>query len=217
MIGWLRQQLEGLGGRGRVMATEQQGPPDPEASPEDLPTGWMQGPEFFGAAFRKHHEDQLRGYMNAATKQLYQNWQDPVLPYHYDVLAIARQFLDADKDDVAVIMAQTACEIATDDIITVLLRRHNLADGIRAWVNDQIARSTTLKHDMLYKLYRALSGDELRQDQKTLWEAYVRRADLRNAIVHTGAHAVKAQAVEACNSALELIHHFEAVNARAVK
>jgi hypothetical protein len=70
---------------------------------------------------------------------------------------------------------------------------------------------------MLYKLYRALSGDELRQDQKTLWEAYVRRADLRNAIVHTGAHAVKAQAVEACNSALELIHHFEAVNARAVK
>jgi hypothetical protein len=200
------------------MATEQQGPPDPEARPEDLPpTGWMQGPEFFGSVFRKHHEDQLRGYMTAVTRQLYQTWQDPVLPYHYGVLASARDFLDADKDDVAVIMAQTACEIATDDIMTVLLRRQDLSDGIRAWVNDQIERSTTLKDDRLYKLYRALSGDELRKDQTALWEAYKRRAELRNAIVHTGAHAVKAQAVEACNTALDLIHHFEAVHARVVK
>jgi len=44
-----------------------------------------------------------------------------------------------------------------------------------------------------------------------------RRAELRNAIVHTGAHAVKAQAVEACDTALDLIHHFEAVHARVVK
>jgi len=208
----------GAGEGGRVMATEQQGPPAPEGRPEDLPpTGWMQGPEALGAAFRKHHENQLRGYMTAVTRQLYQTWQDPVLPYHYDVLASARDFLDADKDDVAVIMAQTACEIATDDIMAVLLRRQDLSDGIRAWVNNQIERSTTLKDDRLYNLYRALSGDELRQDQKALWEAYVRRAALRNAIVHTGAHAVKAQAVEACDTALDLIHHFEAVHARVVK
>jgi hypothetical protein len=44
------------------------------------------------------------------------------LPYHYDVLAAARQLLDADKDDVAVIMAQTAREIATDDIIRTLMQ-----------------------------------------------------------------------------------------------
>jgi len=137
-----------------------------------------------------------------------------VLPYHYDVLASARSFLAADKYDVAVIMAQTACEIATDDVITVLLRRQNFSEGILAWINRQIEWSTTLKNDKLYSLYRALSGDELQKDQKALWEAYVRRADLRNDIVHTGAHAMKEQAVEACDTALDLFHHFEAVHAR---
>ncbi len=108
---------------------------------------------------------------------------DPVrLGLVYDVLAIARQFLDADKDDVAVIMAQTACEIATDDLITTLLRHHDLTDGIRAWMSAQIERITTLKSNTLYDLYRALSGDELRRDLQTLWEAYERRADLRRAL-----------------------------------
>ena len=132
----------------------------------------MERPEVFGAAFRKHHEDQLRGYMSAATKHLYQDWQDPVLPYHYDVLAIARQFLDADKDDVAVIMAQTACEIATDDIISALLRRRALSDEVRAWIDARIERITTLKSHMLYDLYLALSGDDFRREQKALWQAY---------------------------------------------
>jgi len=82
-------------------------------------------------------------------RQSYRNWQDPVLPYHYAILAIARDFLDADKDDVAVIMAQTASEIATDDIITVLLRRQNFSEEILAWINRQIEWSTTLKNEKL--------------------------------------------------------------------
>ena len=183
------------------MATEHQRP----GRPEDLPpTGWMQGPEFFGTTFRKHPP--------GPSSQIH----EPVLPYHYDVLASARSFLAADKYDVAVIMAQTACEIATDDVITVLLRRQNLSDGILAWINKQIESRTTLKDDRLYGLDRALSCDELRKDQKALWEAYVRRADLRNDIVHAGAHAVKGQAVEACDTALDLFHHFEAMHACVV-
>ncbi len=82
-------------------------------------------------------------------------------------------------------MAQTACEIATDDLITTLLHHHDLTDGIRAWISAQIERITPLKSNTLYDLYRALSGDELRRDQQTLWEAYERRADLRNEIVDT--------------------------------
>jgi hypothetical protein len=187
---------------------------------EELPPpGGMQRQETFDAVFRRHHEELLRGYIIAQTSQLYQRGATIVLPYHYDVLAVARQFLDADRDDVAVIMAQTACEIATDDIVTMLLRHHDLPTAIEAWISGRIerSRSTTLKSDTLYDLYRALSGDELRRDQKALWEACVRRADLRNDIVHTGAHATKPQAVEACDTALDLIHHFEAVRARVVK
>ncbi len=201
------------------MATEQQGPSAPEGRPEDvLPPGWMQRGETFDAVFRQHHAEQLRAYMTAVTSQLYQRAAATlVLPYQYDVLAVARRFLDADMYDVAVIMAQTSVEIATDDMVATLLRHHNLPPAIEAWISERIERSTTLRNETLYELYRALSGDELRRDQKAMWEAYVRRADLRNAIVHTGAHAAKSQAVEACDAALELVHHFEAVRARVVK
>jgi len=194
----------GAGEGGRMMA-------------EELPpTGWMQRPEAFEAAFLRHHEKELSSYIAAVTQQLYQG-ASLVLPYHYDVLAIARQFLATDKDDVAVIMAQTACEIATDDSITALLRHQNLPTPLESWINDRIERTTTLKNEPLYQLYRALSGDDLKQSAKALWGAYVRRADLRNGIVHAGAHATKAQAVEACDTALDLIHHFETVRARVIK
>jgi hypothetical protein len=201
------------------MATEQQGPPAPEGRPEDLPpTGWIQRPGMFDAVFRRHHEEQLRGYMVAVTSQLYQRGPAIVLPYHYDVLAIARQFLDADKDDVAVIMAQTACEITTDDVITTLLRHHNVPDVIQKWIKRHgLGGSTTLLSPELYDLYPALSRDDLRRSQKALWKAYERRAERRNVIVHAGGHAAKPQAVEACETALDLIHHFEAVRARVVK
>jgi hypothetical protein len=198
---------------------EQQGPaPDPR--PEQLPpTGWMQRQEMFDAAvFRRQHEEQLHGYMTAATAQLYQRGTAAllVLPYHYDVLAAARRFLDAEMNDVAVIVAQTSAEIATDDVITALLRHNNPPRPIDEWIRGQIERFATLKADALYNLYRALSGDDLRGNPP-LWEPYVRRANLRNDIVHTGAHASKPQAVEACDAALDLIHHFETVRARAMR
>jgi hypothetical protein len=89
------------------------------AAEEQPPTDWIPGPDI-AAVFRRGHAERMRAYMTGATAQLYQRAGELALPYHYDVLAVARQFLDADKDDVAVIMAQTACEIATDDIIRTL-------------------------------------------------------------------------------------------------
>ena len=85
-------------------------------------------------------------------------------------------------------------------------------------VPDLLARPMRqLDSGPLYDLYCALSGDKLREDQTGLWAAYKRRVKLRNDIVHSGAHAMKAQAVEACDSALDLIHHFETVHARVLQ
>src|SRR6266403_183817 len=110
------------------MATEQQGSAS-DPPPEQLPPadGRNRAEMFNAAVFRRQHEEQLHGFMTAATAQLYQRGTAAliVLPYHYDVLATARHFLDADMYEVAVIMAQTSVEIATDDIITTLLRHHN--------------------------------------------------------------------------------------------
>jgi hypothetical protein len=160
----------------------------------------------------------MRGYIAAATSQLYQ--RGPaflLLPYHYDVLAIARQFLDADKDDVAVIMAQTACEIATDDLVTALLRLRRLPADLESWITARIERAATLRSNVLYNLYVALSGDDLKQGQPALWDAYERHIALRNAIVHKAkTHASKQQATDGCNMTEALIHHFETVRARVI-
>jgi hypothetical protein len=182
------------------------------AAEEQPPTDWIPGPDI-AAVFRRGHAERMRAYMTGATAQLYQRAGELALPYHYDVLAVARQFLDADKDDVAVIMAQTACEIATDDIIRTLLQHYRLPSLLESWIHASIERITTLKTPMLYDLYRALSGDDLKQPPKALWDSYLRRAKLRNDIVHSGAHASKDQAAEACDSALDLIHHFVGVRA----
>jgi hypothetical protein len=191
---------------GRVMATDDRITPT---------TGQLTMTGEQAAVFRRHYEQRRRGYMTAATSMLYGTPAVLVLPYHYDVLTSARDFLDAGMDDIAVIMAQTACEIATADIITGLLQHHRLPASIESWINATIERISTLKTETLYDLYRALSGDDLKQTQKVLWESYVRRTALRNDIVHKGGHASKAQATEACDTALDLIQHFAVVRSRA--
>jgi hypothetical protein len=116
-----------------------------------------------------------------------------------------------------VIMAQTACEIATDDLVTALLRLRRLPADLESWITARIERAATLRSNVLYNLYVALSGDDLKQGQPALWDAYERHIALRNAIVHKAkTHASKQQATDGCNMTEALIHHFETVRARVI-
>ena len=82
--------------------------------PDDpVPTGWMSRSNEHATAFLRNHEERMRSFMHAATSM---QLGRVILPYHYDVLSVAADFLAAGKPDVAVIMAQTACEIALDVI-----------------------------------------------------------------------------------------------------
>jgi hypothetical protein len=110
-------------------------------------------------------------------------------------------------DDVAVIMAQTACEIALQDLISTLLRRLAMPSPMQSWIEDVIDGSSTLRNSRLYELYKALSGDRFKD--RPLWPPYDRHVGLRNEIVHRGGHASKAQAIEACDTAQKVIQHFE--------
>jgi hypothetical protein len=54
-------------------------------------------------------------------------WSPPLFfPYHYDVLSTAKDLLAADMNDLAVIMAQTATEIATQQAISRSYKHHKL-------------------------------------------------------------------------------------------
>jgi hypothetical protein len=105
-------------------------------SGEEIPPGAIIG---LGGvqAFRQHHDAQRRAYLAAATSLL---GSPPALlatPYHYDVLATARDFLRADMNDVAVIFAQTACEIALQETIATLLRRTGIQSAMEEWCGNR--------------------------------------------------------------------------------
>jgi hypothetical protein len=184
-----------------------------ERRPDDLPPmGWLPNPDAVpGMTFLQHHKRLVRSYLTAATSMQYGGI---VLPYHYDVLSVARNFLAEDRPDITVIMAQTACEIATEEVISQLLRYHNFTIAIEAWMRKRIERTSTLRSESLYDLYCALSGDDLKKSETLLWDGYVASVGIRNNIVHKGGHASGVQAKTSCEIAESLIHHFEAVLAR---
>src|SRR5438552_13081772 len=104
-----------------------------ECRPDDMPpTGWLPGPDAAGAmVFRRHHEQLLRSLPRATTDIQYGGI---VLPYHYDILAVARGFLAAGMPDITVIMAQTAWEVATEEVLSQLLRYHKFPTTVEAWI-----------------------------------------------------------------------------------
>jgi hypothetical protein len=182
-----------------------------DAMPEEpVPTGWMDTQMQGATAFRRHYETTRQSYLSANTKMLY---RDPVLPPHYDVLTTAGDFARGGMPDVAVIMAQTACEIATEAVLNGLLLLHSFSNPVESWIRDRIDSASTFRRGVLYELYRALSGDNLKGTK--LWDELNGPIGIRNAIVHKGDHATEAQAKRYCEIALDLIHHFEGVLARA--
>jgi len=162
------------------------------------------------AAFRERQEVQRRSYLRAATSMLYD--RGIIQPYHYDVLAIARNFLDSNMDDIAVIVAQTACEVATENVLSGLLQHHRLPAVFEPWVKDGIRRGDISDRRVL-SLYRALSGDDS-ITKEPFWEPYRKHVNARNRVVHQGAHVSRQEASDSCDIALKLIRHFETVLAR---
>ncbi len=162
-------------------------------------------------AFRKRYEELREGYARAARALYRQPAAD--LPPHYGVLAAAKQYLEGGMHDVALIMSQTACEMATDYVITTLLERLRVPLGLNVWIDDVTKLMSTLKDDRLYKLYLAVTGGDKVRDA-SFWQAYTAAITIRNEIVHKGAHATEAQATDACATADKLLQHFESILAK---
>jgi len=177
---------------------------------EELPPGTPSSAMWNAEAFRSRQEQQRRSYLRAATSAIYD--RGVIQPYHYDVLVVARNFRDSNMDDVAVIMAQTACEVATEYFISQLLKHHKLPAVFEPWVKQGIRRADIADGHVL-SLYRDLSGDDSITTE-AFWEPYKRHVKARNGVVHQGVHVSKQQATESCDIALKLIRHFETVFAR---
>ena len=114
------------------------------------------------------------------------------LSYHEKLLDKARASLNMDKNpDMAVVIAQAACEVRTEQAIRVLLEKKGLLS-----LSDPLLKlfaTSNICNDRLRDIYNALSNSQI-QNEHHFWQKLKDHYDRRNAIVHKGESCTDAKA-----------------------
>jgi hypothetical protein len=129
----------------------------------------------------------------------------PIPPYYRQLLDAAARYRADREYAVAVIIAQTACELVAEWAFETFLGDHNLTE------RDQknLTKNFNVANDRVKALYVVLSGDRI--DQQPFWPDLRDHADRRNKIVHKGEKATAKDADASIRAATELISHVESV------
>lgn len=128
-----------------------------------------------------------------------------VIRYHRQLLKKTKQFADAGETDIAIIVAQTACEVCTERAFDVLFRK-----GGVEWLRDSIFHKSSnynLVSSKAQKLYTALSGDKIQA--APFWNAYKEHVERRNKIVHRARGAGQEEANASIEAVTRLMEHLE--------
>lgn len=130
-----------------------------------------------------------------------------VMRYHRKLLENSKAAINRGENQLAVILAQIACEVCTELVFDTLLQRK----GATALEDLLFQGATTfnLASPRVYNHYAALSGPDIRQ--KRFWQPYKEHVKRRNAIAHRGVGASQADAEASCRAAGDLIGHLEAI------
>ena len=97
----------------------------------------------------------------------------------------------------AVVIAQAACEVGTEQVMTVLLKKKGMA--IIAEPLLSAFRPFDITRDRLQKLYNALSGQQI-QKEKTFWPKLIKHYKRRNDVVHKGVSCSRSEAGESLDA-----------------
>lgn len=131
-------------------------------------------------------------------------------PYELALLEVARNSISRGGNgdyEVAVVTAQMAAEIASEQVITAYLERKQVPELVEPLAG--LASSYSLSNDRVLKLYNALTGDLVQQEP--FWQAYKEHARRRGRIVHESERTDKAAAEASVVAVEQLILHLHAV------
>lgn len=103
-------------------------------------------------------------------------------PRHFDLLRLARQLLDEHKPDLAVVTAQTACEVYAEVAITEMLKARQLEEFEE--VIPALLNSFSLKDKRGQLVFHALTGKRIQQAD--FWADYHAHVQRRHAVIHRG-------------------------------
>jgi HEPN domain-containing protein len=129
----------------------------------------------------------------------------PLQPYRR-ILNAAKGFRDRGDYDVAVILAQTACEVLAEQTFEKLFRDDGTSAADRKLLEP---KAKNLAAPRTRALYTLLSKDRIQQ--QPFWQDYRDHANLRHKIVHAGASATKQEADKSLRVADRLINHVRSV------
>ena len=132
----------------------------------------------------------------------------------YDVLlSTSEALLEADYFGPAVVTAQTACEVITEDAISIWLRaaRNRAGDRRKEELVSMLIDSFqtyALTNSRVCQTYMILSKDSIRE--QPFWESYTKLVKLRHRVVHKGYVTTKDDAERSLATARELVAHIKA-------
>lgn len=109
--------------------------------------------------------------------------------------------------EMAVVAAQMACEIYTEQAFDLILDKKKLT-----FLKDPVGRlveTYSLTNGKVRKLYVSLTGDRI--EDSAFWQKLHEHVTRRNQVVHGGKQVTKTDAEASCSAATELIKHLESV------
>lgn len=122
-----------------------------------------------------------------------------------ELLRRAEELFDQGHHDLAVIVAQTACEIVVADAMRTLLDSH-ASQELLPWLMSRMT-SYSLRDDPTRKLWNQLTGTAIQQE--SWWSNYVGHVGRRNRIVHEGERVDTDAARSSLDAARELFAFIE--------
>ena len=141
-------------------------------------------------------------------------------PVYRFLLAQASDLVRAKQYQFAVILAQAACELATEESVNNLLRRW--ADVSREAVMSDLKRGATLDDFKVRDLYGVLARDYPAGDPQRgvppapWWQVWKASLALRHDVAHNGLQVTEMQARGCVESCRQYIDHLVAMAERAL-
>ena len=123
---------------------------------------------------------------------------------HLQLLESAiKQYNDGDYRE-AVVLSHIAIEVIADQVLVAWIGRAQPM-SLRGWLKKQIENNHNLGTTKASKLYEALSGDKI--TEQDFWKDFLTANQLRNDIMHEGRSVAQHQAQACLQNARVIISH----------
>jgi hypothetical protein len=129
---------------------------------------------------------------------IYTNWiAAPAPPYYRDLLALSQALITEGRPELAVIVAQMACEVLSEQVLLQRLRRSDVPPMFN------------VHNKRVLALYKKVTKDPI--DKAAFWKGYGTHAIRRHEVVHRSRRVSLDEARESLAAATAFVNHVEAV------